>query len=1433
MLFSWLLRGRSDSEWSADSRDSGQSSSGAEADPPGDPPVDPPGDPPPCRTAPRETGRGTRAPPVDEADDQAPGAPTVPPGPATAPTLPRPTEPPDQASASVGAVVAVYPHSATQFDCTLCGHAARDFAGLRAHRRARHRAQSFEDWFSSGCACGTPFESRAAAARHERYCPTAAAAAALFGLASDGAEAPSCTPPEAMSQPTALRPTPPTPAPHHPPKRQREALAWAVTDDGKRRRLNEDNEDPAGPGAQLRSAADRHRDRASRVRARQHDQRQDEDIDDAPVIAAPAQHADADPEAVDPIDAQRLVTAPTGTPARESCGPGPRSGQPIVQDCDGDSPAGDVDTMRTDARQVTPADGTRPRDPGATKPACGHTPIQHLGPNAEGPATSADQRQVTEADGTGAGEQGPLSSQPAQPCSDATAGPRRRPNRPGDPASDAGTEPTGKESPPTSTMLQLADWERIEAQTPPDWADDLLFGLDPDLATPTVASRPRRTKTRWGPRLSSTATPATPAPAPRARSRTRWGPRLQPVPATGKAPPPAPISPELPPGRLKTRWGPRLVSATTAAEPAEPGIVPETPTRTTAVPEDQDPSPTATVMTPAVAGDVMARRGGPERSVSTPGGADAAPAIAEAPRRDARTSRDVRMTQAPPPRPRRRRKPRNESSTTPRATQRMDGATGTPATGPAAATTARATRDCPTPTRHVGMVEEPASVTQGHSARQPLRAPDTRSDQWVLRFDGACRSNPGPGGAGAALFGPDEALVWTCVHYMPGHETNNTAEYTALLAGIESAIKHGVTSLRVEGDSQLVLSQVRGVFLCANKRLRRLRDRIQHLLRQIPTTKLVHIDRKANAHADRLANRALDSKRTKTECALHADAADCCRPGPTPPRPADDASAVSPSSASRPDVDMAAPSDEEEAMEADASVAARGDGTVYPAMPIDGDHFPARQPRLRLRPLTDEEYDDAATAVTALADEWACKIEDAPDWSVGEGHVCAFPEELRRVLAPYAIELPQRRPPSRRQGQADPQRRRPPRVTRNQREHRLDEAIDDMEATQRSRPTQRQEIRRARRRVARIRDAAKQVELRKQFAKRERECVEAILAGARPETAQPAPTECPISSAELHEYFAGACTPRTAFDYDAATGAVFRGAIQASAPPDPVEQDALRQPPTLDEVEDQLKRARPGTSPGHDGLGYDVIKRFGSQLAPVLTAAFALCWRHGKVPATWKAGNVRLLYKKGDASRPASWRPICLQPTLYKLYTGLLARRLSLWLEANQQLPMSQKGFRAFNGCNENNFVGSSLLDQARRLHRKLYAVWYDLKDAFGSLPQPLMWRVLADMGVDSSFVTRCSALYDDAFFAVTNAADGTTAPVKQRWRRSCGHSTKSKASAYRLHSTLDRRAQRTPTTSRSSVTAPSASSDATALSLPSSSGPGCARTQPSVQCWR
>jgi len=127
----------------------------------------------------------------------------------------------------------------------------------------------------------------------------------------------------------------------------------------------------------------------------------------------------------------------------------------------------------------------------------------------------------------------------------------------------------------------------------------------------------------------------------------------------------------------------------------------------------------------------------------------------------------------------------------------------------------------------------------------------------VLYADGAARGNPGPAGAGAVLFDERGAVVAELTKAL-GRATNNVAEYSALILGLEEAKRRGATSVDVRMDSKLVVEQMRGLWRIKHPGLRPLALRAGALLASFPERTIQHVPREENAHADMLSNRAID-----------------------------------------------------------------------------------------------------------------------------------------------------------------------------------------------------------------------------------------------------------------------------------------------------------------------------------------------------------------------------------------------------------------------------------------------------------------------------------------------------------------------------------------------------------------------------------------------
>jgi probable phosphoglycerate mutase len=136
--------------------------------------------------------------------------------------------------------------------------------------------------------------------------------------------------------------------------------------------------------------------------------------------------------------------------------------------------------------------------------------------------------------------------------------------------------------------------------------------------------------------------------------------------------------------------------------------------------------------------------------------------------------------------------------------------------------------------------------------------PTARAQDVIVAYiDGGARGNPGPAGYGVRIEQRDGTLVDEFGAPI-GVATNNVAEYRALLAALEWGLAHGRQQLLVRSDSLLLVQQMLGKFKVKNAGLQPLHARAKQLARQIGHVSFEHVGRSSNAHADRLANAAMD-----------------------------------------------------------------------------------------------------------------------------------------------------------------------------------------------------------------------------------------------------------------------------------------------------------------------------------------------------------------------------------------------------------------------------------------------------------------------------------------------------------------------------------------------------------------------------------------------
>lgn len=132
----------------------------------------------------------------------------------------------------------------------------------------------------------------------------------------------------------------------------------------------------------------------------------------------------------------------------------------------------------------------------------------------------------------------------------------------------------------------------------------------------------------------------------------------------------------------------------------------------------------------------------------------------------------------------------------------------------------------------------------------------------IIYTDGGSRNNPGIAGAGVYITDADGNEIKKIKKFL-GIQTNNWAEYEALILGLEGAKKilgknSKSTEIEVRMDSELIVKQMKGEYRVKQPALFEQFVRVNNLKVDFSNIKFVHIPRAKNGEADKLANEAMD-----------------------------------------------------------------------------------------------------------------------------------------------------------------------------------------------------------------------------------------------------------------------------------------------------------------------------------------------------------------------------------------------------------------------------------------------------------------------------------------------------------------------------------------------------------------------------------------------
>ena len=217
----------------------------------------------------------------------------------------------------------------------------------------------------------------------------------------------------------------------------------------------------------------------------------------------------------------------------------------------------------------------------------------------------------------------------------------------------------------------------------------------------------------------------------------------------------------------------------------------------------------------------------------------------------------------------------------------------------------------------------------------------------------------------------------------------------------------------------------------------------------------------------------------------------------------------------------------------------------------------------------------------------------------------------------------------------------------------------------------------------------------------------------------------------------------------------------SDAPVETAEGDVLAEPFSPEEVVGQFRRTK-RSAPGVDGITY-ANWRWVDPLGTILAIIFNVCRLNKKVPSAWKHSTVTLIHKGGNVASVRNWRTISLQLNIYKLYSALIAQQIGSWAVQTAAFSPSQKGFLAYDGCAEHNFLLRSMLTDSRRGKRNLALAWLDLREAFRSVHHNLLSLMMERMGLSGPIRENVRDIYRNASVTIRTGRYSYTPSTFQR----------------------------------------------------------------------
>ena len=193
---------------------------------------------------------------------------------------------------------------------------------------------------------------------------------------------------------------------------------------------------------------------------------------------------------------------------------------------------------------------------------------------------------------------------------------------------------------------------------------------------------------------------------------------------------------------------------------------------------------------------------------------------------------------------------------------------------------------------------------------------------------------------------------------------------------------------------------------------------------------------------------------------------------------------------------------------------------------------------------------------------------------------------------------------------------------------------------------------------------------------------------------------------------------------------------------------------TVEEIWNTIKKYKRRKSPGPDEIPMEIFQEMNNECLQEIANLLNIWWTEEDIPIETLKARVVLIYKKGDTGKYENYRPISLLNSIYKIYAGIIQKRLAKTLD--KHLSKTQFGFRKDKSTGDAIQLVRRAAEHGQGTHNILHMVLLDWEKAFDKVDRDKMFEAMERMSVHKKIINVTKSLYKDTQFKVEIEGDSS-----------------------------------------------------------------------------